>query len=129
MIPKVVNELSQNRSREFTQSPVFDHNDYWVKAQSLQKHITRCGRSSRFIFVNKEFFKQNLETIDKNLIQSHTQAFKGKTFQKYLQQRVLYIYDESIEKCECRNFSHFGYCKHYLAVEIYLKKLEVSLNS
>jgi len=126
LIPKVVNQLSLNRSRVFTDVPLFNNDDSWIKAQDLQKHITRCGRSSKFVFTNYRFFEQKLETINKDLIKSHAEAFKSKTFQEYLKKRVLYIYDESIEKCECRNFSHFGYCKHYLAVKIYLGKLEVN---
>ena len=125
MIPTVVKNLSVLRTRTFLGNPQYNHPESWKKTQDLQEYIYRSGKSAKFIYVNKRFFEQEIEKIDKNLVYAHTKAFGSESFQTFLKKRVLYIYDDSVQQCECRSFYHFGYCKHYLATKVYLGEIEV----
>lgn len=125
MIPSVVTELSRQRSRKF--HPVLDlvTKDIWVKGQKLQEHIHVAGKGI-YVFSNYVFVKEKHKSITKSLIEKHIKAStNSKSLPEYLKKRIFYVFDEENRECECETFWKFGYCKHYIAVQIFNNELKV----
>jgi len=127
MILSVVKELSRLRSRVFNPTPEYKDKVIWSKAQKLQEHIYSAGKNI-YVFVNRHYFEEVNGKITKPLIEKHLKSFiNSKSFSEFIKRRIFYIYDEEAKACECKTFWHLGYCKHYLAVKIFQKKITVKI--
>ena len=121
----VVKNLSRLRSKErFTDTPDYTSEDAWFRAKKSQDHLFECGHNL-YVFPNARYFNDGHEEITKALIDAHVKAFRCFTFENFLKKRLFYILDYNHESCECRDFHHYAYCKHLLAVKIALEELEV----
>ena len=123
LLPNVVKNLSVLRNKEAFGNLKLNNEETWIKAQKLQEHIKVCGRNL-YLFLNRNYYIKKPK-ITKELVKGHVWAYNSQTFQNFLQKRLFYIFDHANEFCECRNFHHYGYCKHYLAVKIYLEEIQV----
>jgi len=123
MIPSTVKQLSRIRSRGFKSRPDYDE-ETWKKAQKLQDTLYKAG-DEIYVFLSYKFFKLGLKKITKSIVENHIKAFSSKLFSEFENKRILYVYDEKIQVCECKNFWLLGYCKHFLAIKIYKKEIEV----
>jgi len=125
MIPSVVTELSRQRSRKFHPTLGSISQDVWVKGQKLQEHIHIAGEKI-YVFSNYVFVKEKHKAITKSLIEKHINAsINSKSVSEYSKKRVFYIFNDENQECECETFWKFGYCKHYIAVQILNKKIKV----
>src|SRR4051812_11741187 len=118
----MVHDLSKTRKRDFKNAPICSNEEFWFKAQKLQGHFIKYG-DAKYLFANKNLYEQEkgFTVITKDHTLRHLNALNAASFTDYEQDRILYIYDDHKRVCECKNFWHLGYCKHFLAVKIYLE--------
>jgi len=128
LLPSVVKELSRSRSKDsFNSVPKYDNKEVWQKAQKLQDHI-HVSYEDHFVFTNKRFFSLKYKTILQNQIEDYYKAYESsKTYHQLKNRCIFYIFDSALNSCDCPSFCRFAYCKHSLASQIYLKKMEVTL--
>lgn len=128
MLPEVVNQLSKTRCSKFDSSPLYNNALCWEKAQKVQEHIV-VSEEDLYLFGSYHYFATGAKEITKKIFVDHIEAFKLSNFQDFKEKRILYVYNKLLETCECVDFWKFGYCKHLLAVKIYLEQIQVnSLN-
>ena len=126
MLPNVISNLSKTRVREFEEIPKYLNGVFWHKAQKLQNHLVKSGQM-KYLFATKKLFEQenDLEEITNDHLLRHLNRYFSKSFVEFKNDQILNIYDDEKQTCECKNFFHYGYCKHFLAVKIYQDQLKV----
>lgn len=127
MIPSVIREFSRTRSRDsFSSVPKYNHAKSWEKAQKLQNHIYMFD--DLFIFSKSNFWRQGHEEITEELIIKQDNVYHDSENWKTLKECFVFsFFDGVLLECDCHSFWSYGYCKHSLAVSIYLEELTVTL--
>ena len=89
---KLINYLSTN-IKEFPKSPECEIPIIWEKAQRLQEHIYKLS-NNEFIFPNSNYFGQQIDFIDKKMIELHLYSNKyAKNFEDYKKRRIFWMYN------------------------------------